>query len=55
MHNAVNENQRKPKRQDACRDPRQQEKGPNSLDQSALACALVMRGGRVFDRSRRGG
>ena len=54
VHDAVNKDQRKPKRQNAHRDPRQDEKGPNSVYHRTMPCAVTVRGRRVVDRSPRG-
>jgi hypothetical protein len=53
VHDAVNKDQGKPKRQNAHRDPRQDEKGPNSIEQRTVPRAVTVRGGRVADRSAR--
>jgi len=52
-HDAMDQDQRKPKRQNAHRDPRQDEKGPNGLEHRTVPCAGTGRGGRVADRSAR--
>lgn len=54
MHEAMNQDQRKPKRQNAHRDPRQDEKGPNRVQHRTVPCAVTVRGDRVIDRSARG-
>jgi hypothetical protein len=54
VHDAMNEDQRKPKRQNARRYPRKDEKGPNGLERSAVPRPVTVRGGRVVDRSARG-
>ena len=50
VHDAVNEDQGKPKRQNAYRDPRQDEKGPDSLERRAVPGPIMLRGGRAVDR-----
>ena len=54
MHDGMNKDQPKPKRQNAHRDPRQDEKGPDSIEQRTVPCALTVSGGRLVDRSARG-
>ena len=49
VHDAVNEDQGKPKRQNAHRDPRQDEKGPNGLERRAVPGPIMLRGGRAVD------
>jgi hypothetical protein len=49
----MNKDQRKPKRQNTHRDPRQDEKGPDSLEHRTVPSAGTVRGGRVVDRSAR--
>ena len=53
VHDAMNKDQHRPKRQNANRDPRQDEKGPNSLDHRAVPGAVTVRGRRVVDGSAR--
>ena len=53
VHDAMNKDQRKPKRQNAHRDPRQDEKGPNGLERHAVPRPVVLRGGRAVDRAAR--
>jgi hypothetical protein len=58
VHDAMNKDQRKPKRQNAHRDPRQDEKGPNGLERGAVPRSVIVgpvtvRGGREVDRSAR--
>jgi hypothetical protein len=43
VHDAMNKDQRKPKRQNARRDPRQDEKGPNGLEHRAVPGAGTVR------------
>ena len=54
VHDAMNKDQRKPERQNAHRDPRQDEKCPNSVQHRMMPCAMTVRGGHVVDRSARG-
>jgi predicted RNA-binding protein with PUA-like domain len=49
VHDAVNEDQGQPKRQNPYRDPRQDEKGPNSFEHRTVPRAVTVRGGRVVD------
>ena len=51
VHDAMNKDQRRPKRQNAHRDPREDEKGPDNLEHRALPCAVTVRSGRGVDRS----
>jgi hypothetical protein len=53
VHDAMNKDQRKPRRQNTHRNPRQDQKGPNSIEQRTLLRAVTARGGRVIDRSAR--
>jgi hypothetical protein len=53
VHDAMNKDQRKPKRQNAHRDPRQDEKGPDGLERGAVPRPVTVRRGRVIDRSAR--
>jgi hypothetical protein len=53
VHDAMNEDQRKPKRQDTHRNPRQDEKGRDGLEHGAAPRPVSVRGGRVVDRSAR--
>lgn len=53
VHDTMKKDQRKPKRQDAHRDPRQDEKGPDNLEHRTVPCAGTVRGGRVVYRSAR--
>ena len=50
VHDAVHKDQRKPKRQNPHRDPRQDEKGPNSVEHRTVPCAVTARRGRAVDR-----
>ena len=54
VHDAMNENQGEPKRQNPYRDPRENEKGPNSVEHGTVPGAVTVRGGRVVDRCARG-
>jgi hypothetical protein len=49
VHHAMSKDQRKPKRQNTHRDPREDQKGPNSIEQRTLPRAVTVRGGRVVD------
>jgi hypothetical protein len=50
VHDAMNKDQRKPKRQNAHRDPRQDEKGPNGLERRAVPGPIMLRGASAVDR-----
>ena len=49
VHGAMNKDQRKPKRQNTHRNPRQDQKGSNSIEQRSLPRAVTVRGSRVAD------
>jgi hypothetical protein len=49
----MNEYEGKPARQDAHRNPRQDEKGPNDIERRAVLRPVVLRGGRTADRAAR--
>ena len=49
VHDAVNKDQRKPKRQNTHRNPRQDQKGSDGIEQRTLPRAVTVRGSRVVD------
>jgi hypothetical protein len=49
VHDAMNKDQRKSKRQNAHRDPRQDQKGSNGIEQRTLPRAVTARDSRVVD------
>ena len=53
VHDAMNKDQRKPRRQNTHRNPRQDEKGPNSLERRAVPRPVVLYGGRAVDGAAR--